>query len=75
MIDDKNQTLRFQYNRLGKPIKIVLESVGTLNVEYDDYGEITTVNSDEGHKMALKITMMFQNLLSLTKPSGVNFNL
>ena len=74
MIQDK-QTLDFVYNKIGKPIKISIENLGSIDVEYNDMGEITSVKSEEGHEMALKVTQAFQNLLSLVKPSGVNFNM
>ncbi|MEE9408424.1 MAG: DUF6531 domain-containing protein [Polaribacter sp.] len=71
----KTSTLTFEYNKIGKPIKIKMKDVGAINVTYDEYGEIERVASEDGHKMALQVTQAFQNLLALVKPSGVNFNM
>lgn len=57
--------LNFVYNDILKPVKISMEGVGSIDVEYDEYGEIRRVNSPEGHQMALKVTQAFQSLLSL----------
>lgn len=69
------RTLKFAYNSSGKPVEIKLEGVGTINVAYDNYGEIKKVESKAGHKMALQVTQAFQNLLSIVKPAGVNLNM
>ena len=72
---EKGRTLTFEYNKLGKPNKIVLKDVGTINVTYDNSGEIERVESESGHKMALQVTQAFQSLLQLVKPSGVNLGM
>ncbi|MBF0359753.1 MAG: hypothetical protein HQK49_02025 [Oligoflexia bacterium] len=82
MVDDDKagggkdkRRLSFKYNAMGKPVEIVMENVGKINVAYDNDGEIKKVESKEGHKMALEVTQAFQNLLSIVKPAGVNLNL
>lgn len=80
MVDDdkdgnKRRVLSFDYNAMGKPVKIVMEKVGEILVDYDNYGEIKKVESKAGHKMALQVTQAFQNLLSIVKPAGVNLSL
>ncbi|WMS86607.1 DUF6531 domain-containing protein [Pleionea litopenaei] len=75
MEDEQGQTLLFSYNTLGKPEKIILRGGGSIEISYDEYGEIQRVSSPDGHKMSLKVTQMFQNLLSLVKPAGVNLNM
>ncbi len=72
---NERRTLSFKYNSLGKPIEIEMDSVGKINVAYDNYGEIKKVDSKQGHKMALQVTQAFQNLLSIVKPAGVNLNM
>jgi hypothetical protein len=72
---EKGRTLTFEYNKIGKPNKIVLKDVGTINVIYDNYGEIEKIESESGHKMAMQVTQAFQSLLQLVKPSGVNINM
>jgi YD repeat-containing protein len=69
------RTLAFQYNELGKPTAIELVGIGRVDVLYDDRGEIRSVNSEAGQKMALEITQAFQTLLSIVSPSGVNLNM
>ncbi|NVJ50470.1 MAG: RHS repeat protein [Gammaproteobacteria bacterium] len=75
MTDEKGRVMLFSYNAMGKPTKIILQGTGSIEVEYDSRGEITRVNSPEGHRMALQVTQMFQTLLSLVKPAGVNLNM
>ncbi len=58
-------TLRFTYNDFGKPVRIVEVGLGVLDVTYDDNGEILSVNSEDGHEMALHITRSFQALLGM----------
>ncbi|MEE9408425.1 MAG: DUF6531 domain-containing protein [Polaribacter sp.] len=71
----KKSLLTFEYNKLGKPIKIKMKDVGAITVTYDKSGEIERVASEDGHKMALQVTQAFQNLLALVKPSGVNLGM
>lgn len=72
---NKTRKLSFDYNAQNKPVKISMENVGTINVEYDNYGEIKRVESKAGHKMALQVTQAFQSLLAIVKPAGVNLNM
>ena len=67
MMDHESRILTFEYNDTGKPTLIEEQGVGSLNVSYDERGEILKITSDQGHKMALKLTQAFQNLLSLSK--------
>ena len=66
--------LDFEYNRMAKPIVISMKGVGSINIDYDENGEILNVESEQGFSMSLKVTQSFQNLLSLTK-SFEQFNL
>lgn len=67
----ENTTLLFTYNEIGKPI-IIKSEHGKINVEYDESGEISKVESESGHSMALKVTQSFQTLLSIVKPTGIS---
>lgn len=71
----QKRRLTFVYNSAGKPIEINMDKIGKINVAYDNYGEIKSVKSAAGHKMALQVTQAFQNLLSIVKPAGVNLNM
>ena len=80
MVDRNTKTkekrvLAFKYSSLGKPVEIEMEKVGKIQVAYDNYGEIKSVESKAGHKMALQVTQAFQNLLAIVKPAGVNLNM
>jgi len=59
------QVLTFEYNAQNKPVVIAITGVGEINVDYDAQGKIASINSDQGHQMALKVTSAFQELLSL----------
>jgi len=71
----KKRKLAFKYNAMGKPVEILMDKVGKINVTYDNYGEIKNVESKQGSKMAIQVTQAFQNLLSIVKPAGVNLNI
>lgn len=71
-MQSSDQILLFTYNDVGKPTRIEMEGIGRINVQYDDFGEITKVESEQGSKMALRVTQAFQRLLKLVKPAGVN---
>lgn len=69
-IEHTRDTLHFKYNAAGKPVEIKLIGKGKIDVEYDDQGEITKVASAQGAKMALQVTQIFQDLLSVVKAGG-----
>ena len=46
-VSKKKQVLEFKYNNQGKPIKIKMGGVGSIDVDYDNYGEIKNVNSKQ----------------------------
>lgn len=75
MIDRSGRVLKFDYNEQGKPTKVILEGVGAIDVAYDEFGNVVRVESDAGHQMSLLVTQAFQNLLTLVKPSGVDFRM
>jgi YD repeat-containing protein len=64
---EKRETLNFEYNQKGKPILITAKGQGSIRVTYSPDGEIDKVDSGEGHKMALKVTSIFQELLDMVK--------
>lgn len=74
MRNHDEEVLTFEYGVLGKPTLIEIEGVGSIDVVYDDNGEIENVASEQGHEMALRVTQAFQGLLALVKPAGVNFD-
>jgi hypothetical protein len=65
----------FEYNTSGKPIKIIVADLGTVNVTYDNRNEIERVESPEGYKVTMQITQAYQNLLDIVKPANLDYNL
>ncbi|MGH1373157.1 MAG: CHAT domain-containing protein [Cellvibrionaceae bacterium] len=65
LISDEVNILEFSYNAMSKPTRIEHVGHGILQVSYDDAGEIISVDSDQGHQMALHITQTFQKLLGM----------
>lgn len=74
-IKNGEDTLVFKYNEHGKPSKITIDGIGSINVIYDANNEIERVESEDGHMMAMRVTQRFQNLLQIVKPANVNYNL
>ncbi|MEZ5710222.1 MAG: CHAT domain-containing protein [Blastomonas sp.] len=75
MVDSEQGELTFAYNAIGKPVVIDAGKDGSVNVSYDDAGNITSVvgNAPEGgdsSRTALTITQAFQNLLGLVNPGA-----
>jgi YD repeat-containing protein len=64
--------LTFKYGPLGKPTQIKMVGKGTINVEYDEKGVISKVDSKQGAKMALEVSRAFQVLLRVVKMAGVD---
>lgn len=84
MVDARtDRYMTFEYNEISKPIEMLLyakkeggeeyERVGGIKVGYDQAGEITEVDSADGHVMALQVTQMFQSLLKVTKEGAATF--
>jgi uncharacterized protein DUF6531 len=68
----RNQkTLRFTYNRDGRPTRIEVDQVGAIDVTYTPSGEIEKVDSSGGRRISLEVTSLFQSLLEIIRPSGV----
>ena len=68
----KKIVLKFKYNSFGKPVYIHMNKVGSINVTYNNYGEIKKVNSKQGKKMAVQISKAFQSLIEIVAPAGVS---
>lgn len=64
--------LTFKYNALGKPTRIRLVGKGEINVNYDEQGEISKVESKQGAAMALGVVEAFQALLGVVKVEAVD---
>jgi YD repeat-containing protein len=62
-VNKRRHELAFKYNAAGKPTEITLIGTGKITVAYDDHGEISKVASKQSARMALQVTLVFQNLL------------
>jgi len=69
--DASHDDLKFKYNSSGKPVEITQADVGTITVEYDEKGEVSKVDSDAGMLMALKVTKVFQNMLTIVRLGNI----
>jgi hypothetical protein len=47
---------------------------GSITVSYTNAGEIKSVDSSGGRKVASEVTAAFQNLLEIIRPAGVNLS-
>ncbi len=74
MVDHNKRVINFKYNENSKPIEITDPSLGTINVQYTNSGEIKKVDSKAGRKIALQVTAGFQNLLDIIRPAGVTLS-
>jgi YD repeat-containing protein len=63
--------LSFEYNDAGKPTTIAIAGTGKISVRYNDYGEIDSVESPQGHQTAIIVTQAFEELLTLVGPANV----
>ena len=70
-VNKRRHELTFKYNAAGRPTVIALAGMGKIDVEYDEQGEISKVNSKQGARMALQVTQIFQKLLSVVSVAGV----
>jgi YD repeat-containing protein len=65
--------LTFKYNAGGRPTEIKLTGKGQIQVDYGADGEITDISSSQGSNMALQVTEIFQDLLSIVSVAGAKF--
>jgi len=73
VMSTKDKTIYISYNHFKKPITITINGVGTVNVTYDEHGDISSVDSgDAGHKLALEITQAFQVMLTIISAATKN---
>lgn len=71
LADQNKNELRFVYNEANRPVEIIDPKVGKIAVKYNPAGDIQTVDSKGGRKIASQVTNTFQNLLDIIRPAGV----
>ena len=74
MIEDQaHRKVSIKYEeRFGKPNIIEREGLGSINVVYNNKGEVAKVSSPAGATVAIQVASTFSNLLDLIQPAGVN---
>ncbi len=76
--DESKRVINFKYNERGKPIEISMNEKGKtsmITVKYDEQGELSSVESPEGHTAANRVSQTFYKLLAIVGPAGVNLSL
>lgn len=71
MIDQDKRKITFKYGNGTKPVEIVQEGVGSIELNYDKLGNIKDVKSKGGRQIAVSVGSAFQNLLEIIKPAGI----
>jgi len=74
LVDQNRRRLEFTYNEANRPVEIKDPSVGAIQVQYTNAGDIKKVNSSGGRKIALQVTSAFQNLLEIIRPAEVKLS-
>lgn len=71
VIEDQSKKLvSIQYEgRFGKPAKVSIKGLGTINVAYKPDGQIKDVKSKDGTRVAVQVASIFNNLLDLIAPA------
>ena len=74
MVDQGGRKLSFKYDPNQRPAEITDEKLGTIRVSYTNSGEVKSVDTTAGRKIAYQVTSAFQNLLDIIRPAGVNLS-
>jgi YD repeat-containing protein len=77
VIEDQSKKLvKIKYEeRLGKPEVVTRPGLGTIKVNYKNDGEISSVESKEGPRVAVQVASIFNNLLDIIAPASAETNL
>jgi YD repeat-containing protein len=70
-----NEVLDFKYNSMGKPVEIAVANVGKVNLEYDNAGQVKSVNDGKNENVTKKLNIVLENFSNLVQPAGVNLSL
>lgn len=74
--DQSKKLVKIKYeDRFGKPEFVTRPGLGTIKVSYKTDGEIGSVNSKEGPRVAVQVASIFNNLLELIAPATAETNL
>lgn len=68
--DQAKKTVRIEYeDRFGKPFVVTRPGLGSIKINYDNYGQMKDVDSPEGPSVALQVASAFNNYLDVLAPA------
>jgi YD repeat-containing protein len=68
--DQTKKVVKIEYEaRFGKPSIVSRPGLGTIKVSYDQNGDVKTVDSKDGPKVAVQVASIFNNLLDIIAPA------
>ncbi len=66
MVDQSKKSLLITYDESsGRPRRVNRPDMGSIQMSYDSLGNISSIKSQEGQKVALQVASMFSNFLEL----------
>lgn len=71
MAQKSGPTMHIDYNKDSKPIRVAIDGIGEVSVLYKDNGDIAKVSSASGDAVALKVTTIYQEMMTMIKPPAV----
>ncbi len=76
IVDNTKKILNLKYDKkFGKPSYIQRPGIGAINVSYDNNGDIKSVKSKDGPKVATQVATVFNVLLELISPATAELTL
>lgn len=68
--DQTKKVVKIKYEaRFGKPEIVTRPGLGTIKVIYDQNGDVKSVNSKDGPRVAVQVASIFNNLLDIIAPA------
>jgi YD repeat-containing protein len=68
--DQAKKLVKIEYeDRFGKPFIVTRPGLGSIKINYDNYGEMKAVDSPEGPSVALQVASTFNNYLDVMAPA------
>lgn len=73
---NKKETIEIKYNRsVRKPASIIKPKVGSIDVVYDETGNIKSIKNTGGQSAASKVATTFNNFLEMISPATSELSL
>jgi YD repeat-containing protein len=68
--DQAKKVVKIEYeDRFGKPFVVTRPGLGSIKINYDNFGEMKNVDSPEGPSVALQVASTFNNYLDILAPA------